>query len=626
MNAMTGRTIANYHLIAKLGEGGMGAVYRAIDTMVEREVALKCLKPEIAAQPGVLERFRREAVVLARLNHAAVAQLYTFFKEGNEFYMVMEYVAGETLERVVQTRGALPYPEALSLAIQMLEGVGHAHALGILHRDLKPSNVILTPTGNVKLMDFGIAQALGAARLTRDGRIVGTPEYLAPERIQGKPADARSDLYSAGVVLYEMLTGRLPFEAATEYELLVAQVEKQPPAPRELGIDLPPAVERAVMKALEKSPDERYEEAASFAEALSAALGEAQGAPVEKPALKPTRLVVEKPAWKRRGRARTLVAAVAACVVLAAAATGLWRWSHASPPPVETAFETATPPPELPPRPQAPQAALLPAPAPAPFRPVEIPPAATPRATVPKPVEASPAKPVSPAPVVEAPPVLTAGLRRSAVSALAEGGPIRLGNLLAALRIGGKAITPDVVGPIASRGVDFQMTAADEAALREAGATLELMRLIASSYIAPRPDVPAVAEPKRTASLSGIRSLYVEDAQGSMDEHVRDEIRRQLGGVLRLAESAGTADAVMRLTVEAQKGGAVSGAARALGIKDRAVVHAAILEPGSARILWQQGAGDRKPIIGAVRGESGRSIAERIVRELKQDLAGAPAR
>ena len=560
--------------------------------------------------------------------------------------MVMEYVAGQTLEQLIQQRGALPWPEALSCALQILEGIGHAHSLDILHRDLKPANVIVTPSGALKLMDFGIAQALGAARLTREGRIVGTLEYLAPERVQGKPADVRSDLYSAGVVLYEMLTGRLPFDIDSEYELLIAQVQKQPPAPRELGFDLPAEVEHAVMRALEKDPDRRYPDAASFAAALSALMpvpGSHSAAP-GKAALKPTRLAVEppevpvlppqpqrpRPKWREVSAMRmTALIAVALAVMVVTVAFVRPNRTAAPPPSRENAKNVAQS--AIPPELQEPLT-QLPAPVAAapmiPFRRIEsaartVPakPAA-PRPSAPAVTSGEPAPaPAAPAPAA-VPPVLTAEARRTAVSALEEADrPIRLSGLLAALRVGGASITADVAGPIASRGVDFPLTPANEAALRAAGATPELVRLVAASYAAPKPEPKAGPAPSRGAkTLTDVRSIYVEKAPEGMDRYVKDEMRKQLGGLVRLMESAEGADGIMRVTVEAQKGGAVSGAARVLGIKDRSVVRVAILEPGSNRVLWQQGTGDRKPVIGAFHGDAPSVMAQRIVRELKDDL------
>ncbi len=657
MSSMTGRVIGNYRIVDKLGEGGMGTVYRAIDAMVEREVALKSLKPEIATQPGVLERFHREAVLLARLNHPSIAQLYTFFKDGDEFVMVMEYVAGPTLECLIRQQGAIPWPQALLFATQILEGIGHAHSLGILHRDLKPANIIATPSGRLKLMDFGIAQALGGARLTRGGRIVGTIEYLAPERIQGKPADVRSDLYSTGIVLYEMLTGRLPFESESEYELMLAQVQKQPPAPCELGIELPPEVESAVMRALEKDPDRRYPDAPSFAASLAALIPEPESkvAPEGKGALKPTRLVVEpvdaparttpakskRPFSKWRDISAIRMAALGAVFVAVAGPTFIFtRPKHTAAPapsteiaksaasgalPSELAAPLAQPAPPVPAAPVIPFKAVQPGPK---TFPAKIPPpkiSVTPR----------PSGEAAPPTAGPASAPLTAEARRSALTALegpdssSAGGsgvrPIRLAGLLAALRAGGAAITADVAGPIASRGVDFPVTAANEAALREAGAPPELVRLIAASYAAPKPESrppgPTPAPARGVRTLAEVRSMYVEKAHEGMDRYIKDEMRKQLGSLVRLSESPEAADAILRVTIEAQqKGGAISGAARAIGIRDRSVVRAAVLEAGSLRALWQQGTGDRTPIIGAFRGDAPSAIAQRIVRELKEDL------
>ncbi|MCW5964401.1 MAG: serine/threonine protein kinase [Bryobacterales bacterium] len=280
---MTGRTIGHYRMIDKLGEGGMGKVYRAVDVMVDREVALKSLKADLAARPEVVERFRTEATTLAKLNHPNVAQLYSFFKDGNEYFMVMEYVPGRTLEQAIQHGGPMPWRQALEVAAQVLEGIQHAHQLGILHRDIKPANIILPDsrksTGGfqpvAKITDFGIAQALGSARMTREGHLIGTLEYIAPERIQGKGAGAQSDLYSMAVVLYEMLSGRLPFQAESEYSLLLAQVQLPPPRLRNWLVDVPPAVESTVMRGLEKVPEKRFPDAASFAAALRAHLSSA---------------------------------------------------------------------------------------------------------------------------------------------------------------------------------------------------------------------------------------------------------------------------------------------------------------------------------------------------------------
>ncbi len=167
MSNLTGRTAGTFRIQDKLGEGGMGAVYRGVDTMVERTVAVKVLKPEIAGNPEIVERFRTEAVTLARLNHPSIATLYTFFREGAEYFMVMEFVSGSTLEDAIRSTGAMPWRQATDIMLRILEALEHAHHYGVLHRDIKPANIMLPKLGGVKVTDFGIAQVLGAARQTR---------------------------------------------------------------------------------------------------------------------------------------------------------------------------------------------------------------------------------------------------------------------------------------------------------------------------------------------------------------------------------------------------------------------------------------------------------------------------
>jgi serine/threonine-protein kinase len=265
---MNSNVVGNYQIQAKIGEGGMGAVFLGLDLMLEREVAIKVLRPELACQPQVVERFRAEAVTLARLNHSHIATLYNFLRHGDDFLMVMEFVRGETLESVIKRCGALPLGQSLRLFCQALEGISEAHALGIVHRDLKPSNLMLTEKGAIKVMDFGIARVLGSARMTRTGRILGTIEYMSPEQVHGQETDARSDIYSLGIVLYEMLTGHVPFSSNSEFELMRAQIEDPPPPPRNFAAHIPPAVEAIVLRALAKNPAERFQTSDEFRAAL----------------------------------------------------------------------------------------------------------------------------------------------------------------------------------------------------------------------------------------------------------------------------------------------------------------------------------------------------------------------
>jgi eukaryotic-like serine/threonine-protein kinase len=274
---MIGQIIGNYKIEEKLGEGGMGAVYRGVDTMLDREVAIKALRPELASQTSVVERFRSEAVTLAKLNHPNIATLYTMFRQGEELYMVLEFVRGETLDGILQRRGALPAEEAIPVFCQVLDGIDHAHELGIVHRDIKPANMMLTEKGTLKVLDFGIARLLGSARMTRAGNIIGTLEYMAPEQVKGQETDGRSDIYALGMMLYEVLTGRLPFQTENEFELMKLQTEVMPDSPRALNPNIPEAVEEAIMRAIQKNPDERFQTAGEFRALLLEAGFGAQG-------------------------------------------------------------------------------------------------------------------------------------------------------------------------------------------------------------------------------------------------------------------------------------------------------------------------------------------------------------
>jgi serine/threonine-protein kinase len=272
---MIGKVIGNYKIVEKIGEGGMGAVYRGLDTMLEREVAIKMLRPELASQPEVLERFRTEAVTLAKLNHPYIATLYSFMRDADDYFMVMEFVRGSTLDDVIRRHGALVIERAVPLFCMALDGIDHAHRMGIIHRDIKPANVMLTDSGSIKVMDFGIARVLGSARMTRAGNVVGTIEYMSPEAVRGLEVDARSDVYSLGILLYEMLTGRVPFDSQSEFEMMKMQVEKAPQPPRTFTANIPIEIEQAIMRSLAKKPDARFQTAGEFRAVLLSALGRA---------------------------------------------------------------------------------------------------------------------------------------------------------------------------------------------------------------------------------------------------------------------------------------------------------------------------------------------------------------
>ncbi len=259
---MIGRVVGSYRIVEKIGEGGMGAVYRAVDEMLEREVAIKAIRPDLAREPQIVERFRAEAKILARVSHPAIATIYSFFHDGDDLFLAMEYVRGRTLAQVLGTEGAMPWPRAVMLLATALEGIEQAHRAGIVHRDLKPDNLMVTsasPEGILKVMDFGIARMAGSSHLTQTGLMVGTLRYIAPEQIRGEEVDRRTDVYSLGAVLYQMITGRVPFDAQSDFAILKAQLEDTPPPPVSLAPAIPDWLDRAILRALEKDPAARFQ-------------------------------------------------------------------------------------------------------------------------------------------------------------------------------------------------------------------------------------------------------------------------------------------------------------------------------------------------------------------------------
>ena len=224
---MTGRTVGKYRILAPLGRGATGVVYRALDQTLEREVAIKVLIRDLA-EPVAMRRFRAEATTLARLNHPGIATIYELIEVDADLLMVMELVRGESLEQLCRRLGPIPPHHACHIVDQVLAALDNAHRAGIVHRDIKPANIMLTDAGLVKIMDFGIARVRGDERLTIDGSMIGTPAYMPPEQVLGQQVDARSDLYSMGVVLYQLLAGALPFSADNAIATLQKQVSETP--------------------------------------------------------------------------------------------------------------------------------------------------------------------------------------------------------------------------------------------------------------------------------------------------------------------------------------------------------------------------------------------------------------
>jgi serine/threonine-protein kinase len=282
IDPLVGTTLeGKYRIESRIGAGGMGAVYKAHHLMLGRDVAVKVLRSEMLADARAAERFRREAQAAARIDHPNAVTIYDFgiSADGNA-YLVMELLRGTSLRDVLDRDGALALDRALEIFTPVCAGIDRAHQLGIIHRDIKPDNIMVDerPGGStaVKVVDFGIAMlqdmlASGSSRLTGTGVVVGTANYMSPEHCRGAEVDARSDIYSLGVVLYEMLTGRVPFAASAPSAIIVAHVNEAPAPPRTLRPDLPPAVERVVLDALAKRPEERPQTAAELARRLVAA-------------------------------------------------------------------------------------------------------------------------------------------------------------------------------------------------------------------------------------------------------------------------------------------------------------------------------------------------------------------
>ncbi len=259
-----------YEIIEELGTGGMGRVYRAQDTKLNEEIALKLIKPEIAANKRTVERFRNELKTARKIRHKNVCGMYDFHEEGKTLYLTMEYVRGEDLKSLLHRMKTLPVGTALSIAHQIAEGLGEAHKLGIVHRDLKPGNIMIDKDGQAKVMDFGIARSLLGKGLTGEGAIIGTPEYMSPEQVEGKEADQRADIYALGIILFEMVTGRLPFEGETPFSIATKHKTEPPPIPKKLVPQIPEGLNKLILRCLEKDRAKRYQTAEELIADISA--------------------------------------------------------------------------------------------------------------------------------------------------------------------------------------------------------------------------------------------------------------------------------------------------------------------------------------------------------------------
>ncbi len=265
------KRVGKYDILDKLGEGGFGAVYLAHHTKLQKQVALKILHPQVASDEMLAAYFEREALALARLEHPNIVRVYDYDQLDGLNFIVMEFVDGTNLDKILRDRKILSPAEVVPIFEQLLAALGYAHQNGIVHRDIKPSNIMITKSNVVKITDFGIAKVAGSAKLTRTGTGAGSLLYMSPEQIRGKDIDNRSDLYSVGVTMYQVLTAHTPFEADTDYEIMSGHLEKTPPSPTTFRGELPKSLEQVIMKSLEKKPEKRYQNADEMARALRGA-------------------------------------------------------------------------------------------------------------------------------------------------------------------------------------------------------------------------------------------------------------------------------------------------------------------------------------------------------------------
>jgi len=266
----TGSTFAGrYQIIEELGKGGMGRVYKVLDKETGEKIALKLIKPEIASDKKTVERFRNELTTARKIRHKNICGMFDLGREKASYYITMEYIPGQDLKSFIRQSGQLTVGKAISIGKQICEGLAEAHKLGVVHRDLKSNNIMIDKDGNVRIMDFGIAHSLETKGITGEGVIIGTPEYMSPEQVEAKETDQRSDIYSLGIILYEMVTGQLPFEGDTPFAVGVKHKSEAPKDPKETNPQISDDLDRLILKCLEKGKENRYQDAGEVRSELS---------------------------------------------------------------------------------------------------------------------------------------------------------------------------------------------------------------------------------------------------------------------------------------------------------------------------------------------------------------------
>ena len=263
-----------YEIIKSIGEGGMANVYLAHDLILDRDVAIKVLRGDLSGDEKFVRRFQREALAASSLSHPNIVEMYDVGEDNGTYYIVMEYINGKTLKQLIKKRGALSLSECIDIMLQLTDGVDHAHASYIIHRDLKPQNIMIQDSGEIKITDFGIAMALNNTQLTQTNSVMGSVHYLPPEQASGKGATVKSDIYSMGIMFFELLTGNLPFRGENAVEIAFKQIKDDIPSVREINPTIPQSVENIVLKATAKNPKNRYASAKEMHDDLLTALNE----------------------------------------------------------------------------------------------------------------------------------------------------------------------------------------------------------------------------------------------------------------------------------------------------------------------------------------------------------------
>jgi serine/threonine protein kinase/tetratricopeptide (TPR) repeat protein len=316
-----GTTFAGrYEIIEELGKGGMGAVYRVEDTKIGQDIALKLIKPEIASNKKTIERFRNELKTTRMISHRNVCRMFDLGDAEGTYFITMEYIQGEDLRSFIKRARRLDTGTVIAVAKQVCEGLAEAHRLGVVHRDLKSSNIMIDKEGNARIMDFGIARSLEAKGITGAGVMIGTPEFMSPEQVEGKEVDQRSDIYSLGVILYEMVTGRVPFKGDTPFVIGMKHKGEMPQNPKELNTQISDGLNRVILRCLEKEKDKRYQSAEELSSELKKIEEEIPSTERIMPKRKP---VTTKEITVTLGLKRTLIPAL---IVIAVAIVGIAVW------------------------------------------------------------------------------------------------------------------------------------------------------------------------------------------------------------------------------------------------------------------------------------------------------------